>query len=191
MATYRHPVTINYPGSGGPGLNVWHLRTTGDGVPSAGELEGLSTVIRDFYTACRVIFPGSVTITYQGVSTTVGDDPQYDSSAPAWTVTGSGPTTLLSPLLCICVGWLTSSASRSGRGRTFLGPLTTGVQGPDGTITDTNLAVVRAAATALATASGGFADGAIGVWSPTDGLLRDIVGSATRDQFAYLSSRRD
>lgn len=191
MATYRHPVTINYVGAGGPALNVWHLRTTGDDVPSGGELAALSAVIEDFYTAVAGIYRLSTTISYSGVSTTIGEEPAYDASAPAWTVQGDGSNDATSPLLQICVGWLTTNASRSGRGRTFLGPLALEAVSADGTPSTSAIGVVRSAATALVTASGGFADGAVGVYSPTDGLIRDVVGSATRDVFAYLSSRRD
>lgn len=191
MSTYRVPIVHTYAGAGGPGLNVWHVRTTGDEVPSGSDLQALVQIIRDFYTAVAIIFPSTSVLTYGGVATTIGDDPQYDASAPAWSVQGSGQSSTLSPLLQICVGWLTTSASRSGRGRTFLGPLSAQVQEANGTPTGTALGVVRAAALELVADSAGFANGAVTVYSPTQDLARDITGSATRDVFAYLSSRRD
>lgn len=191
MSVYRFPVTLTYPGAGGPGLNVWHLRTTGDAVPSAGELEGLSNIIRDFYAAQVLWFAQGMTISYQGVATTVGLEPEYDSSAPAWTVTSTSSSGMAPPLLAVCVNWLTTNASRSGRGRTFLGPYTPAAIQADGTVSNGALTDARDAAAALVAASTGSANGAVGVWSPTDQVLRDVVGTATRDRFAVMTSRRD
>lgn len=191
MATYRIPISLTYPGAGGPGLNIWHVRTTGDAPSGAGELQGLIDVIKGFYTAVQTFLADDMTISYLGVATTVDEDPVFDSGAEAWSLVVNNSQGIAPPVLAVCVNWLTTSASRSGRGRTFVGPLNLSAIQSDGTVAPTAISAIRAAASAVVAASDGFADGAVGVYSSTQNLIRDVVGTATRDQFAILTSRRD
>jgi hypothetical protein len=89
------------------------------------------------------------------------------------------------------VGWRTASATRAGRGRTFLGPIGSGALDSDGTIKSDTLDAVRTAAQDLVADSLGFGNGALVVYSPTHDIARDFTASAVRDQFAVLRSRRD
>lgn len=191
MATYRYTVNLSYPNGGGPGVNVWHLRTTGDAPSTAGELEGLSEALRDFYTAILGQMQGGTVVSYSGVAVALGEEPVFDSAAPAWTMTAATGNAAAPPVLAVVVNWLTTNASRSGRGRTFVGPLAFGSMDSSGTPISATLSAVRGAAAALIAASDGFADGAIGVYSEVDGVIRDIVGSSVADRFAILTSRRD
>jgi hypothetical protein len=201
MTIFRCPINITYPGAGSPGVNVWHLRTF-DPVLSTelAEATALLAIIRTFYQAHAVYFPNGTTLSL-GTCTNVADQREI---VPTFTaVTGSG--TGSSPqALCTVVTWKTTIAARRGRGRTFLGPLSTGTIQSDGTPNDTYRGVVQAAAAALVASSVGYGNGAIGVWgydaakaphTPRDPLsprvFRDYTGSSVRDLFGVLRSRRD
>jgi hypothetical protein len=191
MPTYEFPVNLTFPGSGSPGVNIWHCRTTGD-FPSTGELQGLSEIIEDFYTAIKGYFPGAAyTASYLGVASTVEEDPQFDTSAPAWVVVGSGGVNVMPQATAICMTLRTLSADRSGRGRKFLGPFSVDAMQSDGSPTTAALTAIRAAGLAMVVASTAFANGAIGVYSQQESVIRDITGATVRDQFAVLRSRRD
>ena len=95
------------------------------------------------------------------------------------------------PATALVVGWRTSSASRAGRGRTFLSPLTAAAVEGDGTVSGTQLAAVRGAAQTLIDSSTTEGDGAFGVYSQSQSLLRDFVSVRVQDKFAVLRSRRD
>jgi hypothetical protein len=94
-------------------------------------------------------------------------------------------------LLAVVISWRTTSASRSGRGRTFLGPM--GIQSlqSDGTPAAGLISAVRTAAQTLVDAQGNVDGTSLGVLSVKQGLLRDFTGSTVHDKWAYLSSRRD
>lgn len=192
MSTYTFPVALEYPMPGGPGVNVWHLRTTGDEVPSTSDLESLSEIIQDFYQACSSIFPDSYRAKYLGEATTIGASPQVDQSAPAWTVNGSAGSGGYLPVAAqMCLVMRTDSATRSGRGRKFLGPLASNGLEADGTPSNGTLSTIQTAATALVSSSEGFGNGAIGVYSPTTSTFRDLLGFTVANQYAVLRSRRN
>lgn len=192
MATIRVPVTIEYPQEGGPGKNVWNVRTVGpseeDDVDQVGD--ALDALVA-FYTDILTYYPQTTVITLGtgmirdplGTPTYFPDDVR--------TLTGVTGGDYLSPLLAVSVGWRTSVATRSGRGRTFVGPFNGAVNDGDGTVDGGFLTVLRAAAVDLVDASMASAGWSIGVLSVKQGLIRDITGSAVQDRFAYLSSRRD
>lgn len=189
MPTYRMNVQLNYPGEGGPGLNTWHFRTGSiDDV-----LSGPAAWIRTFYEGVANLMPNTWSAAFDG---SLIEDPY---GAPTYATTDAftvpGTSTIASYVGMAsqaCVTWRTTSATRSGRGRTFVGPLGfAAIQGDDGTLSPAALTALRAAASALVESSDSFANGAIGVYSRTDGVLRDVVGSSVRDVVAVLRSRRD
>lgn len=188
------PVKITWPGAGGPGVNTWHLRTTGDELPEGEELPGLSGLVHQFYTDLRPIFTEQTTITFEGTMSLTTDPGTTTNDADPWVVTGQASLSKLLPAAAqIVAGWQTELSSRSGKGRTFLGPLGSQIldNASDGTPSQSTVNLINDAGAALVSASSGFADGAVGVWSPTDNVFRDFTGIRTRKVFAVLTSRRD
>ena len=189
MPIYRVPVKIEYPHGGGPGYNVFHVRTV---TSLRNELIGALNAIEQFYIDTRSLYPS-------GVKHTIGEGmikdplgaPEYVNDDPRVRL-GEGSPTVAPALLALTVSWKTSSATRSGRGRTFLGPVCEdAMQGSDGTPLNTIMTTVRNAADKLVQDSTEMQDWSIGVLSVKQGLLRDITGYTVKDKWSYLSSRRD
>jgi len=191
MALGRLVVRISHSSLGGTGSNTWHFRADGDFSASFGLAEDIALDIKAFYAACGTLFPDTGTWSFDGLVLGVGPDEGQTYSIANWTQPGSAAGGVLPPQTCIVVGWRTPSGGRSGRGRTFLGPLTTNAVEANGTIETTKLGVVRAAATALVAQSEDYVGAALGVFSPQDVVLRDFTSAVVHDKFAYLGSRRD
>ena len=191
MTIIRVPAKITHNYAGGEAMNVWHCRTADDD-PATWQLDGALDALQTFYTAVGSLYPTGTTIRIGegmvgdplGAPFYVDDDPRTIAPAPSSALVDA-------TFLAIVVGWRTTSATRSGRGRTFLGPLSGTHSQGNGTPLDTTLTTVRNAATALITASTGQAGWSWGVLSTTTGIFRDVTGSSVKDRFAYLSSRRD
>jgi hypothetical protein len=188
MPTGRINIQLTFPHGSSPGLNTFHFRFDDDPL---GNVQAVVDALEDFYTPMRPFFGQSTTISCspEAISDPYGD-PSYVAVTP-WSMNGSGSGNYLPPATQLVVGWRTTNATRSGRGRTFLGPLTEGALDSNGSVLPAALTASRGAATTLVNASAGANGWAIGVYSRTDGLLRDIVSSSVRDQFAVLRSRRD
>lgn len=142
-------------------------------------------------------------------STFLGTDPQVQeldensgniqafwagtTAAPA---AGTGPASGFSAVAGACINWSTANAlnGRRVRGRTFMVPICgTALDASNGTIDNTALTTMRAAANTLQT------DGTIVrlvVWHrPSvlgiDGGAYDVISSSISDKCAILTSRRD
>lgn len=191
MALFKLPVTVTYAQNGGPGANVWHLRVNTTPPIPAGDVDSISTWVKTFYTSLASLYLTTTKISFDGTFTTVDDPSPSTVAGTPWTVTGTGASGSMPTSQAIVVGWRTSLATRSGHGRTFLGPLWVNALDPDGTPKDTVLATVRAAAATLISSSSGAGNGALGVYSPKDHVLRDFTGAVVHDTFAVLRSRRD
>jgi hypothetical protein len=207
MPIYRVPVKLSWPRAGSPGVNVWHVRTVENNPGS--ELQTAVDALRAFYNSVNLIdLTSSAGIFAPGTTVTLGDIVDVDSqefATATWaTVTAQTTPAAAAPALQLVVGWRTSSATRRGRGRTFLGPLQAAAVDTDGTPKAAVLSGVGAAAQTLVDASLGIANWAVGVYGlmeqapagTTDytGLprvLRDVTGYKVKDQFAVLRSRRD
>jgi hypothetical protein len=203
MAIFRVPINFTHLGAGSPSANIWHIRTST--VNTATELSEANTLvgyIRTFYNSCLGLLPPTWVAT---LGTVVSETDQREIIPTMASLTGLG-TGSAPQALAIVVGWRTTIAARRGRGRTFLGPVASGVMQTDGTVTDANLTTVRTAAAALISSSTAFGNGAVGVWgyenaklpgkenlrNPADGkIFRDFVGVQVRDLFGVLRSRRD
>lgn len=187
---YRFTVEHTYGTSGGPGINVFHARLEPAG-DEAELISNMSTRLRAFYEAVKGLFPtqSSFRIREQVLNL----DNQEVLPAPLWTVTGTSTSTAgyLPVAAAICLNWRSSNVSRSGRGRTFLGPLSTGTKDTDGTPTLAALTTITTAGQTFADSWDGLGDGHAVIWSPTDGVGRDILSAYARDQYAVLRSRRD
>jgi hypothetical protein len=126
---------------------------------------------------------------------------ETDATASAtWSTITIGATgNDLPPANQICVSWRTSIAARRGTGRTFIGPLNTGVAAPDGSILSTVRNNVLTAATGLRSRNLTINGWAVGVWGLQSAggdrqaprVLRDITGATVGTSFAVLRSRRD
>jgi hypothetical protein len=189
MPIVRIPARIEYVGSGGPGFNIWHARTVDTGPGDLNlvldALEGFYTSIAGLYAASsRVVIGEAMIKDPLGAPEFLADDSR--------TITGGGAFTVGPQPLAVVVGWRTVSATRSGRGRTFLGPFTVGAQDQaDGTPNGGTLSIIRDAAQELVESSNNPSLWSIGVLSTKQGVLRDITGSSVRDRWAVLRSRRD
>lgn len=189
MAIYKHPVALKYATGSKAGVNVWHFRSPLFTVPGP---QSISTLIKNFYTAINAFLPTDMSATFDGVLTEVGTTtPGQPALATGWTVTGAGATTVYGPAgVGMVVGWRSALATRRGRGRTFIAPMTAQSMQSDGTILDFNLNTIRNAAQTLVTASLADGNGALVVWSPTDNVGRDVVSVKVNDKVAWLSTRR-
>lgn len=190
MPVYRYDVGLTWNGPGGPGVNVWHIRTVDDAGPNP-DLEEAAVAIRAFYNdVCEIgLCPAGWTARGPSQAINVADSSLIDVTS--WTEASLQGTATFSAPSMVCVGLRTASATRAGRGRKFIGPLATPAMGTDGTITDSMLSSLRAAAATLANASQSNGGWAVGVYSQSSGLLRDVVTMPVRDTIATLRSRRD
>ena len=203
MAIFRVPVNIAFPGAGSPGANIWHIRTINTNlVTELSEANTLIGYIRAFYFANITEFPATTVFSLG----TVTEEETSREIAPTFaTVTGTGVGSAPQSLAMV-VTWRTAIAARRGRGRTFVGPLSTATMQNDGTPSTSSRNAIVTAAAALVTSSVAFGNGAIGVYgydaaktpgvgnprNPADAkVFRDFTGSAVRDLFGIMRSRRD
>jgi hypothetical protein len=173
-------------------VNVWDVRTTGGDPGPSDDLQAMTDALRVFYTDLMAgdIFPGGYTASYGGTATSVGESPEFFTS-DTWSITESGPSDVAPPIAQMILTLRTSSATRRGRGRKFIGPVRPTIVQADGTPTTAALGILQTAGNTLLAESEEFADGAIGVYSDVDGLFRDLVSVQARVYFASLRSRRD
>ena len=192
MAVFRTTARITHSSIGGVGVNTWHLRTADEDINTESDLETLIGYIEDFYTGLGVnTFADDTTISMDGVCVQVGVEEPTVRDVTGWTLENVGAGAPLPPATAFCITWRSMVATRSGRGRTFINPLSTGILQDNGTPTESARDNFRAVTNALIEASDTFANGAIGVWSPTQNVLRDFVGATIPNEFAVLRSRRD
>lgn len=190
MTIGRIPIDLLWTGaSGSPGVNVFHARWDND--PLEGTLEQQVESLETFYQDIAGIFPSAVTARWAGLAYGVGPDEGTLFEGEPWTVAGSGGTNFAPPADAMLVQWRTAAAGRSGRGRSFISPLNTGLIEANGTPTEEGRAVLADAAADLVSRSLEDLNGALGVWSRTDNVLRDFTASAVPNYFAVLRSRRD
>lgn len=191
MGIWRAVVTVTSPDLGGTGVNVWHIRDDGTVNPDPG-LNNRIDALHDFYTACANAFCGTTTIDFGGDLVLVdGTEPTLKSGLHNWSVVGGTTTPNLPPANCICVSWKTDLAGRSGRGRTFLGPISKDALEDNGTPVEAVREFIQAAGNALIASDSPPDNGAFVVWSPKTHTGRDLAGVNVPNEFAVLRSRRD
>lgn len=192
MSIIRVPVTVTSPQAGGPFMNILHFRVDGVDEEEADNLGEALTALEDFYTAMVALYPAQSVIRFgEGMIRDPLGSPTYVTDDPKVINVGSTSQVVVSTLLAVVVGWRTTSASRSGRGRTFIGPLNSDATQGDGTPLNGAVSTITAAAQALAADSQTANGWALGVLSTKQGLLRDVTGASVKDRWAFLSSRRD
>ena len=168
-------------------MNVWHIREDGDVIA-----QDLVDHLQDFYAALvpTTLLPQQWTAHFDGVA--VDEATSEIRSFTPWTeITGASGQTH-APLIAQCMLTLrTSSATKSGLGRKFLGPLAATAVQSDGSMTDAARNAVQAAADVLLAASEATIGGAFGVFSREQNLFRDLIAVQARDYIGALRSRRD
>lgn len=192
MAILSVPIRLNFPGGGGPGVNVWDTRViTESGGPSS-DLQAQVDLLETFYTDLLAgdLLPGGYSASFDGTATSVGENPEYYTADP-WTITETGDPNIAPAMAQMIVTLRTTSATRRGRGRKFIGPVRPTVVSPSGVPTTTAVGVLQDAAQNLLDGSELLANGAFGVYSAVDGLFRDLTSVQARNYFASLRSRRD
>lgn len=190
MPTVRIPIDLTWVGStGSPGVNVFHGRIITGGISS--DLQDLTDALQDFYQAIAPVIPNQVTVRWAGEAAGVGDDAGTDFTSPAWTVPGTSSGGYAPPAATMLVQWRTGSGGRSGRGRSFISPVTNAIVESNGTPDETARGIVQDAVDDLIGASSGFGDGALGVYSRTEDVFRDFTSGTVPNYFASLRSRRD
>lgn len=195
MGVWRTAVQITGGMLPDPAANIWHIRTgqeVGDAT-YADALQDAMDAIGTFYDTLKTSFGVGCRMEWDGTATELDTDtPRVADGLTGFSVLSGGDSSLPAADALI-VQWRTSLATRRGRGRTFLGPLTRGAIEDNGTPTEPKRAEVLAAAQALVDASSGTnaPPWAVGVWSPTDKVLRDFTGCAVPNVIASIRSRRD
>lgn len=190
MAIYRAVVTISNGILGGTGTNTWHLRTiTGPtGLATANILMGH---VHDFYENMNNYFHDDTVFNFNGEFSGVGESENTVITGDTWQANGTTTTWPLPPANTICVTWKGEAGDRSKNGRTFLGPIGSNCNDPQGTIDNTVLTAIRNEADTLVGHSLEDGNGALGIWSRQEQVLRDFSESHVSDKFAILRSRRD
>lgn len=206
MTVFRMAVEQTLNGMPDKAVNIWHFRA-GTAISQAGSpvdeaaFTGAVNAIHGFYQAISNQGTHPMTLLANGVTsiaTAAINVETKDAHNVSWapiTVGDAGPKMPFSASLVL--NWYSSQATRRGRGRTFLGPLHSGILNADGTPSDPVLVNLRTIAQDLVGASGQANGWAIGVWgleSPggnaqSPHVLRDIVGYKVNDRFGWLRSR--
>jgi hypothetical protein len=191
MATFRVPVRISHAGGGGDAYNIMHFRTIGPSLDDQDQLNTGIVALRNLYDGIRDMYASTTTIHIAEavIKDPLGSPEYFDSDS--FVVTGSRVGGVEPTLLAVCATWRTTSATRSGRGRTFFGPLGTGLVAADGTPDNGDLGVLRSSISTFLNRSQGPEGWSFGVLSTKQRLFRDVTAYTVRDRFAYLSSRRD
>lgn len=188
MAIWRVPVRIEHSSMPDPGFNIFHVR----GINNDRDLllEAVDS-LHALYFAMKQLYPSGTTIVLgEGMRSNIDTEPLYVADARR-TIAGTGGGGPAPALLAISAGWRTAVATRSGRGRTFFGPVAAEVL-DNGKPKAAFVNSLQAACDDLVSASTGPSGWSFGVWSVKQNILRDFTGVNVReDSFAYLSSRRD
>lgn len=191
MSIWRARVVIENTTLGGNGVNTWHVRPPLTELFDATQMDTLMGYLATFYSAIKNEHRAGTSWHFDGLMVRAdGESGDIEEITP-WDVASTTSQGGLPPANCVVVGWRTANASRSGKGRSFFGPIGTNALDTDGTVDATTLGVFRNAADDLIDAFSGGLDGAFGVWSREDSVLRDFTANVVHDKFAILRSRRD
>jgi hypothetical protein len=169
---------LTVTGIGGTGdvwANVFAIDCTLGGGPAA-DIVPITGAFNTFYNALAgsgYLPTGWVLQNYNLKENVAGGIGSADLSAA---ITPGGGFTPLPPQLAIVVSWKTALVGRSYRGRTYLGPLPTGIVSATGTIAPAVQAGVQADATNLRTnlATASFP---LSVWSRVHNNFQHVTGN--------------
>jgi hypothetical protein len=201
MAIYE--VTIDLTGwLGGPGTNTLFFDGKGElgGSASQAKADAAASLADTFATNIRGLL--STIVTAQVRSSVTAREPTTGVPIQQFTVselphTGLSLGDLLPPMSCLVIGWRSTTPTRSGRGRTFVGPGTEALSEPNGTPLASAIVTGQTAADQLITDSQADVNAELVVWhrptplDPTGGIRRPVVLARIRDKWGSLRSRRD
>lgn len=189
MSIFRVPVSVSFPQAGGPAMNVLHVRTAD--VDTAEEIGNALDALEAFYTAIQIYFPqyAQIRLGEGMVQDVLGSPVYYPDDLRVINSSSSLPPA--ATLLAVVVSWRTVSATRSGRGRTFIGPIQTNAIDGDATPSAALISALNTAAGNLVSASTGAGGWSLCVLSQKEHLARDVTGHRVRDRWGVLRSRRD
>lgn len=194
MSIWRIPIRIESPSMPGPGFNIWHARVGGVIGDAGDEINTIAGWLNEFYSAVDGLMPSGGSINFDGeVQQLATTEPGVPSGVTTWTIGTAGAAEGLPAANTLVIGWQTSLANRKGRGRTFIGPLVRTISEANGTPEESQRAFLQTAVNVLVQHSLDQQNAglALGVWSPTDGVLRDFVSGQVKNKFGVLRSRRD
>lgn len=188
---WRIPIDSSWSGAtGSPGVNIFHVRASAS--PLEGDFADVLTNLQAFFHSVAGFVPATLTYRFSGVITGVGPDKGKAVTTDTWSEVGRAPSAdYMPPAVAALVSWQTSVATRQGRGRTFLGPISIAYTDGNGRMGPVMAGGLQSAVDALVAASTGASNGAVGIWSPTAGVIRDITAGTVRRDFASIRSRRD
>lgn len=195
MSIWRAAIQIEGGALPDPGVNIFHARV-GEVVDADIDiaLDNVEAGLQAFYNEIKGLYPNDVTISHDGVWQEIATpEPRQHDQGSGFSVGGTGTSDTLPAFVCMTVTWLTALSNRRGRGRSFIGPLVQSTAEANGTPEEANRSVLSIAAANLVDLSDNTepVPWALGVWSPTDNVLRDFTGSRVPNKFASLRSRRD
>jgi hypothetical protein len=143
MTVPAYRVTMVCQGWNGNCINVLHV----GGATPGGSISGTSTAaIRVFYDAIKGSLATGTAVSLMQVINLSTDPPTY-SAIPAFAgIASTGANKSPAEIAC-CITWRTPFASRSGRGRTFIGPLAAAVvDASSGLLSSSHLSTISTAA---------------------------------------------
>lgn len=175
------------PGSP-PDYNVMHVN---DATGTLASAQAIVQSIADFYTAFKAYYGGGVHVT--AGATVYQDPPGFNllvGTAPV-DVAGTDLSGYAAPQLAVVVSWRTILATRTGRGRTFLGPLGRAAETTNGTPTPSMVTTMQTAATALiANISAQAGSPRLVVYSPKLGTQQEVTSALVRGGTFHTQRRR-
>ncbi len=200
MTIWRLAVNLGYTDTtGGPGVNTWHCRD--NSVIGNADLQPLVDGLHTFYDS---ITNGGTTGSsgfQRNMTISLAEAVNVETSevtAVDWdTITVPNVGASAPPVLAQIITWRSSVAARRGRGRTFLGPLSSAALEANGTPSEDVRSTILAAGNALISDFSGPDVGAFGIYGRQAAggagahVLRDFVSCSVPNEFAVLRSRRD
>lgn len=193
MTFWRMVVVLNSPVYPSPGTNTWHAQTP---LPASdddnqGLLLDLENNLAAFYVALDEYMAGSSAAVFDGVWTEIPGEDGFVRHTAGWNAGAASALAPMPPADCLAIQWRAATGGRSGRGRSFLGPLGTSTLQDNGTPTEAFRTDMKAAGDELITAQGDSGDGQFCVWSEKDQTGRPFATCLVPNKFASLRSRRD
>lgn len=193
MAVWEAVVVIHSDQMPGPGTNTWHVEADpppSDDAETNGALLDMETILAEFYAVLCNWTPGGASFVWNGEWRLMGGAEQMHST-PGWLAGSNFVLTAMPPADCLAIKWRASTGGRSGRGKTFLGPLAKSTLQDNGTPEETFRTAMEGAADDLVAAGADAGPSRFCVWSVKDNIGRPITSREVPNKFASLRSRRD